>query len=69
MTTADPGRATIPRGEHLGASLAISWLLSGSVLVATVVLTGGWRLVAAIWLASALLFGLLLLQDLLAERT
>jgi hypothetical protein len=53
---------------EIGGFLVLSWIVLGTAMIAGVVALGGWRLVFQIWLASALVLGVLLLRDFIVER-
>jgi hypothetical protein len=53
------------RTPMLDFGMVTLWIVAGYALVATVLVVGGWRLVAQIWLGSGLGLALLLLPDLI----
>ena len=59
---------TPPRAK-LDASLVTLWLVIGTALVVTAVLAIGWRRAVLIWLASAVLLGIVLLIDVFPRRS
>jgi len=58
----------IPGHAELDTSLIVWWLVSGSFLITSVAVIGGWRWVLQVWGTSAALLGLLVVSDVVVGR-